>query len=108
MGMVSALLVRHDYLHDLRDDKELGRKIYEAVLSHQRTRDGMVTVYVGDRHGSGIEVIGTCGHSDDPLIFVLEGNGGWQANKQKPKWSRITKWWAMLMLFGPQKPRKKK
>ncbi|MDP1707442.1 MAG: hypothetical protein Q8L30_02720 [bacterium] len=87
MGYLSALLVRHDALHETRDDTELGNKIYDAVVRFNRRDDSR-------RVSSGIEMVAGNIHASDIGVVVIEGNTAYHveeilhANGSLPDWSK--------------------
>jgi hypothetical protein len=66
MGLLSILLVRHDCLHEVREDKNLGVAIYNKL-------NGMS---LDDREyiSSGVEVVASDIHSSDVRLIIVEGN----------------------------------
>ena len=102
MGMLSVVLIRHDYLHLIEKDPEFGKKLANAC-SFSRNSNKEIG------HGiSGAMVIGGYFHASDTRIIVTEGNTAWAANwSGKPEWSTLTKVDAMRMLFGEPKPKRK-
>lgn len=36
MGMNTAMIIRNDFLHQIKDDPDFGRKVYNAVISAGR------------------------------------------------------------------------
>lgn len=66
MGLLSVLLVRHDCLHEVREDKNLGAAIYNKLCGTS----------LDDRKciSSGVEVITTGIHSSDVRLVIVEGN----------------------------------
>ena len=67
MGFLSVLLVRHDVLHETRDDAELGRKIYDAVAGFNRRDDS-------HHVSSGVELVAGNIHASNIGVVVIEGN----------------------------------
>ena len=66
MGLLSVLLVRHDCLHEVREDKELGTAIYNKLCGTSPDEREYIS--------SGVEVIVSCIHSSDVRLVIVEGN----------------------------------
>lgn len=86
MGYLSVLLVRHDFLHETKEDANLGRKIHDAVVGFNR-RDK------SHRVSSGVEVVAGNIHASDLEMVVIEGNTAYHledilfSNGSLPSWS---------------------
>jgi hypothetical protein len=66
MGMNTACIIRNDFLHEIEKDKDIGRKIREAVNSATHP----------DRapyHGQGFDVLPSC-HADYTQVITIGGN----------------------------------
>lgn len=66
MGLLSVLLVRHDCLHEVREDKNLGTAIYNKLCGTPPDTNKRIS--------SAVEVIATSIHSSDVRLVVVEGN----------------------------------
>jgi hypothetical protein len=80
MGLLSVLLVRHDCLHEVREDKNLGVAIYNKLCGTS----------LDDREyiSGGVEAIATDIHSSDVRLIIVEGN-----TAHAPRYgARIPKW----------------
>ena len=87
MGYLSVLLVRHDTLHETKEDTNLGRKIHDAVVGFNR-RDK------SRRVSSGVDVVAVNIHASDLEMVVVEGNTAYHvedilsSNGSLPSWSK--------------------
>lgn len=87
MGYLSVLLVRHDVLHETREDAELGKKICDAVVGFDR-HDKL------HRVSSGVEMVAGNIHASDFATIVVEGNTAYHVEEAMfsggslPDWSR--------------------
>lgn len=90
MGMFSVVLIAHDGLHEIGEDKNFGKNLSTAIMQNQGLGDGMKSVHAGN-HSNPVEIIGRCFHGDDMQVIVIEGGTGWVAKGQKkPNWSVVT------------------
>lgn len=72
MGNNATLVVLTDALHEIREDKDFGQKVYDSILSfasrgEQRIQSGM--------HHNAATVVG-CHHADDIHVIAVGGNVG--------------------------------
>lgn len=72
MGYNSTLIVLNDALHQIKDDKEFGEKVYNAVLTVNRGKP--VDIYSGN-HCNAATVIETH-HADSLRLIAVGGNCG--------------------------------
>jgi hypothetical protein len=63
MGLNTALIVRNDFLHEIKDDAEFGQKVYGAIVSNGR----------GPYHGQSFDVLPS-DHADNMQIVAIGGN----------------------------------
>lgn len=72
MGFNSTIIILNDCLHAIRDDKEFGQKIWDAVNKSYADQD-CVTLY--SKNGNCGEVVHVH-HADDVKLLVVGGNTG--------------------------------
>lgn len=63
MGFNTAIIVRNDFLHEIKDDAEFGQKVYGAIISNGR----------GPYHGQSFDVLPS-DHADNMQIVAIGGN----------------------------------
>lgn len=61
--MNTAMIVRNDFLHEIKDDPKFGEKVYTAVISAGR----------GPYHGQAFDVL-PYSHADNMQIVAIGGN----------------------------------
>ena len=65
MGMNTALIIRNDFLHEIEEDADFGKKVSDAIR------------YAGypnpPYHGQAFDVLPTC-HADYAQVVVISGN----------------------------------
>lgn len=79
MGFNTAIIVRNDFLYQVKDDSEFGQKVYGAIISNGR----------GPYHGQSFGVLPS-DHADNMQIIAIGGNsirrlgygGDWGANDE--------------------------
>lgn len=79
MGFNTAVIVRNDFLHEIKDDPEFGQKVYGTIISNGR----------GPYHGQSFDVLPS-NHADNMQIVAIGGNsirylgygGEWGANDE--------------------------
>ena len=107
MGQLSWVLIDHDKLQHIENDKEFGKKLSEAVASPRRTNQ-TVSIFAG---GTNVGVVvGNYFHNRSIQIAVAEGfTTSWLANYQGPQpHSQLNKKDEVRMLFGRPELKKKK
>jgi hypothetical protein len=62
MGLNTAVIIRNDFLHEINEDPEFGRKVYRAVVSRGR-----------EYHGQSFDVLPSA-HADYLQIAAIGGN----------------------------------
>ena len=62
MGLNTALIVRNDFLHEIRGDSEFGQKVYSAIISRGR-----------EYHGQSFDALPSA-HADYLQIAAIGGN----------------------------------
>lgn len=62
MGLNTAVIIRNDFLHEIKDDPEFGQKVYTAVISRGR-----------EYHGQSFDVLPSA-HADYLQIVAIGGN----------------------------------
>lgn len=62
MGLNTAVIIRNDFLHEINEDSEFGRKVYSAVISRGR-----------EYHGQAFDVLPSA-HADYLQIAAIGGN----------------------------------
>ena len=63
MGFNTAVIIRNDFLHQIKDDPEFGQKVYGAIISNGR----------GPYHGQSFDVLPS-DHADNTQIVAIGGN----------------------------------
>lgn len=71
MGFNSTLLILNDALHDIRDDKDFGKKVHDAITQIV-TYGEMVDIHSGS-HVNAASVIETH-HADSLKVIAVGGN----------------------------------
>ena len=66
MGMLSVVLVKHDHLHQIGEDRELGEKVKDAILKFGHSRQAFVA--------NGVELIASSINASDCCTIVVEQN----------------------------------
>ncbi len=62
MGYNTAMIVRNDFLHEIRKDENFGAKVYAAVIGNGR-----------EHYGQAFDVLPSC-HADYVQIVAISGN----------------------------------
>jgi hypothetical protein len=76
MGFNSTLVVLNDGLNEIRDDKEFGRKVHDAILQHDRyKRSGQINDISSGCHANVASVVDVH-HADETAVIAVGGNCG--------------------------------
>lgn len=67
MGFNTAIIVRNDFLHEIKDDPDFGQKVYGATIGNGR----------GPYHGQSFDVLPSQ-HADYTQIVAIGGNTIWR------------------------------
>lgn len=78
MGYNTTLVVLNDALHEIREDKDFGRKVYEAALTVSRGKRvdisiggfANVATVIETHHADGIKLIAVGGNCGQDLGYV--------------------------------------
>ena len=72
MGSNTTLVILNDALHNIKEDKEFGQKVHDAVLETDG-RNRRTILYSGNGNcGETVE----CHHADDIMLIAVGGNSG--------------------------------
>lgn len=102
MGFNTAMIVRNDFLHDIEDDAEFGKKVAEAVRAngdarHMRTHSQGFSV-LQSQHADYVQIVAISGNtiryygtggnwrdSDEQILARLADNAGFRLVKKGRK-----------------------
>lgn len=62
MGMNTAMIIRNDFLHEIRKDDNFGAKVYAAIVGNGR-----------EYYGQAFDVLPSC-HADYVQVVAISGN----------------------------------
>jgi len=90
MGFNTTVVVLNDALHDIKEDKEFGKKLADAISHRSVTKDG-VDVSAGSHmnaarviethHADGLEAVLVGGNCGEDLGYI----GSWQLDPGTPE-----------------------
>ena len=75
MGFNTAVIVRNDFLHEIKDDPQFGEKLYGAIISNGREYHGQGFSVLPSQHADYMQVVTIGGNSIRSLGF----GGSWTA-----------------------------
>lgn len=109
MGYNSTLVIMNDALHEIRDDKDFGKKVYDAVLTVTRGKsvdiaiggfcnvatviethhaDSIKLIAVGGNYGQDLGYTGSYNSTPEELLKTLADNLGYRVVKKPTKKAR--------------------
>lgn len=78
MGLNTVLIVRNDFLHEIKDDREFGQKIYSAIISRGREYHGQSFDVLPSAHADYLQIAAVGGNT----IRLLGFGGGYRSDDE--------------------------
>jgi hypothetical protein len=89
MGFQTTVIILNDSLHMIREDKEFGEKLADAISQCNGRNDDMILVHAKDARGNvcgGAAQVVECHHANQSVLVMAGGNCGSVVAPYIPGW----------------------